>query len=181
MRRQVSVMAAAIAAGGFVWLLAQQKPGAWLPGGTPEENLWEALVLMGVGDQTPAKSMGPGRVSNGGMFALGGYRCGCFEHVLPQGGWVAETKRETILETSPIEGGGATSAKHSLLPKGVLIRGAGSAATRVAIETGQGTCSFAPMELAFGASQSCAEGRIRVMRLPPPPHLSGTTARQHDF
>src|SRR5215475_8991828 len=109
MRRQVSVMAAAIAAGGFVWLLAQPKPGAWLPGGTPEENLWEALVLMGVGDQTPAKWNGTARVSNGEMFALEGYRFDSSDHVLSQGGWVAETKMETILETSPIEGGGTNS------------------------------------------------------------------------
>src|SRR5215470_1474058 len=181
MRQQTSTAIAALAAGGFVWLLAQQKPGAWLPGGTPEENLWEALVLMGVGDRTPAQWNGTARVSNGEMFALEGYRFDSPDHVLPQGGWVAETKVETILETSPIEGSGANSAKHRLLPKGVLIRGSGSGATRVAIEAGQGTCSFAPMELAFGVSQSCAEGRIRVMRIPPATDLSGTTARQHDF
>lgn len=170
-----------LAAGGFVWLLAQTKPGAALPGGTAEENLWQTLVLMGVGDATPANWNGSLRINGGELFALDGYRFEAPDRILPQGGWELQTKVEAILQRSPIEGGGVQVANHTLLPKGVLLRGSGTGATKVAIDTAQGTCSFAPMAMAFGAAQACAQGRISVMRIPPATDLSGTTARQHDF
>lgn len=159
--------------------IAYQKAWASLPGGTPEGNLWEVLVLFGPGDKQPAAWDGTAGIANGQIFDLKGYRFELPDRVLPQGGWLVSTKIEKVLESSPIEGGGKPTME--LLPKGVLIRGSGTDSTRLSIKTSQGACEFAPMGVAFGAPQKCLQGRIEVHRVPPATDLSGTDQRQHDF
>jgi hypothetical protein len=191
--RIATVLALAIAAAGAVWMSAQQPAttneaqraaqdraygGAWAsePGGTPEEELWEVLVLMGVGDRDPAAWDGSLRISAGDIWNLKGYRFELPDRVLPQGGWVARTKVEQILSSSPVEGAAARS--RMVLPKGLLIRGRGTDATRLSVETTQGACEFAPMALSM---TKCLGGRMEVRRVPAETDLSGTMLRQHDF
>src|SRR5580704_8294149 len=122
MHRRIVIAFVVLLAGGLVWLLAQQpggkddivarsaadiayqKVGATLPGGTPEENLWETLVLMGAGDQTPATWTGSLTIAAGDLFAVEGYRFELPDRILPQGGWEMQTRLDTILDSSPIEG-----------------------------------------------------------------------------
>ena len=63
--------------------------GAWTtkPGGTPEENLWQVLVLMGVGDREPASWNGSLNINSGELHDIQGYRFELPDRVLPQGGW----------------------------------------------------------------------------------------------
>ncbi|HZT28942.1 MAG TPA: hypothetical protein VFA33_03595 [Bryobacteraceae bacterium] len=186
-----------VAAAGLAWLVAQQPGGiaeinartaqdrayqsayASEPGGTPEANLWEVLVLMGVGDAQPADWDGSVRIAGGTIFSITGYRFELPDRVLPQGGWEMHTKVERILQGSPMEGSGGT--RSQVLPKGLLIRGAGNESTNLSLETSHGACSVRPMLLAFGAAQACAGGRIEAKRLPAATDLSGTLLRQHDF
>lgn len=159
--------------------VAYQKAYASEPGGTPEENLWEVLVLMGAGDKQPAAWDGTAAIASGEIHDLQGYRFELPDRVLPEGGWRVSTKIEKVLDSSPIEGGGKPKAE--LLPKGVLIRGAGTQTTSISVRTSQGACEFTPMAIPFGSPRKCLEGRIEVHRLPPATDLSGTAQRQHDF
>ena len=113
------------------------------PGGTREENLWEVLVLMGVGDAQPAAWDGSLSVSAGEIQRIEGYRFELPDRILPQGGWEVTTKIENVLTASPIEGAGKPNLQ--LLPKGLLIRGAGSPSTSISIRSRQGNWSFLPM------------------------------------
>jgi hypothetical protein len=149
------------------------------PGGTREENLWEVLVLMGVGDAQPAAWDGSLSVSAGEIQRIEGYRFELPDRILPQGGWEVTTKIENVLTASPIEGAGKPNLQ--LLPKGLLIRGAGSPSTSISIRSRQGNWSFLPMRIAFGESERYLQGRVEVKRIPPATDLSGTELRQHDF
>src|SRR5581483_169213 len=110
---------------------ANQAAYASAPGGTPEDRAWEVLILMGAGDQAPGDWSGSLSASAGDVFEIHGYRTELPDRILPQGGWQIQTKVEKVLENSPIEGGG--QAESVLLPKGVLVRGSGTDATRVEV------------------------------------------------
>ncbi len=153
-------------------LIGQERPAGFEaePGGTAEEQMWEVLVLMGVGDKQPAEWNGSVRVEGGELLEIEGYRFELPDRMLPQGGWRMSTRIERV--TRP-EG-----REQKLLPKGVLLRGT---ASRVTATTAQGNCEFEPAAIAAGASQWCAGGRIAVQRVPATTDLSGTELRQHDF
>jgi hypothetical protein len=151
------------------------------PGGTKEENLWQALVLMGVGDKEPAAWDGRLEVSGGEVFQLDGYRFEPPDRILPQGGWRARTKLERVKFGYSPAWRKLPVAVPQLTPKGLLIRGAGTSATRVSIETPFGRCAFLPMGMPFGKVEPCAGGRVEIRRIPPATDLSGTELRQHDF
>jgi hypothetical protein len=159
--------------------LANQAAYASAPGGTPEDRAWEVLILMGAGDKTPADWSGSLAATAGDVFEIRGYRTELPDRILPQGGWQIHTKVEKVLENSPIEGGG--QAENVLLPKGVLVRGSGTDATRIDVRTKQGECTFTPMRVNFGTPEKCLGGRIEVTRVPAETDLSGTEQRQHDF
>ena len=158
---------------------ALQAAYASEPGGTPETSLWQVLVLMGVSDTAPTVWNGSVKITSGDLYEIEGYRFELPDRVLPQGGWQMQTKLEKILASSPIEGSGV--AETRILPKGLLLRGAGADVTGVITETNHGACSFSPMRMAFGGVQKCAQGAIEVHRIPPATDLSGTELRQHDF
>ena len=151
------------------------------PGGTPEENLWQALILMGVGDKDPAKWDGAFTAAGGEVHKIEGYRFELPDRILPQGGWQLTTRVEEILGGSPLAGHGTGVSERRLLPKGVLIRGSGNSSTKVSVKTAQAEFSFAPMEIPFGGTEKYAGGRVEVRRLPAATDLSGTDQRQHDF
>ena len=168
------------------WRVAAQQPdrgapAAWtsLPGGTPEDRLWEVLILMGAGDRDPASWNGRLQVSGGDIQALDGYRFELPDRVLPEGGWQMQTKVERVLHASPLEGG--ATAEQRLLPKGLLVRGAGTESTTLALQTAQGGCTVSPMRVAFGRPEKCLDGRIEIQRVPAATDLSGTRLREHDF
>src|SRR5262245_41027769 len=103
----ISGLAACIA-----WMRAQQSaapdPGySAQPGGTPEENLWQVLILLGVGDREPADWSGRLSVEGGEIHAMDGYRFELPDRMLPQGGWQVRTQMTRILKGSPVEGASA--------------------------------------------------------------------------
>jgi hypothetical protein len=159
--------------------LANQTAYASEPGGTPEDRLWEVLILMGAGDAAPADWSGSIAINGGEIFEIHGYRTELPDRILPQGGWRIETKVEKVLESSPIEGGG--QAESVVLPKGALVRGSGSEGTRVDVHTAQGDCTFYPKRIALDSPQKCLGGRMEVTFVPAAIDLSGTEQRQHDF
>ncbi len=158
--------------------IAYTKSRTTEPGGTPESKLWQALVLFGAGDRQPSRWKGRVRVAAGDLHALDGYR---FElpddRILPQGGWRLAPKVENVLFHKQIFG----VMKPLLLPKGLLLRGAGSPATRVTVETNHGRFAFEPMGLAVGERRRFLNGRVEVTRLVSATDLSGTRLRHHDF
>lgn len=157
---------------------ALQAAYASQPGGTPETNLWQTLVLMGVDDNAPTAWDGNVKVASGELFDLQGYRFELPDRVLPGGSWRMQTRLEKILASSPIEGSGVSETR--ILPKGLLLLGSGVDATSVAVETNHGRCSFSPLRLAFGVVDKCLNG-VEVKRIPAATDLSGTELRQHDF
>ena len=99
------------------------------------------------------------------------------DRILPEGGWKLSPKIERVLFHKNIFG----RREELLLPKGLLIRGAGSTGTRVSVETNAGNFSFQPMDLPIGDAKKALSGRIEVRRLIPATDLSGTRLRHHDF
>jgi hypothetical protein len=155
---------------------AQQPPPGFEaePGGTPEENLWQVLVLLGVGEREPAAWDGRASIASGEIFAINGYRFELPDRVLSDGGWRVRTKPERVRA-------GLAKPESMLLPKGVLLRGSGTSASRVTLATGRDECVFHPMALDMATPSRCAGGRIEVRRVPAATDLSGTELRQHDF
>ncbi|MBI4875532.1 MAG: hypothetical protein HY822_12935, partial [Acidobacteria bacterium] len=151
------------------------------PGGTREENLWQVLVLFGAGDREPAAWDGRLAVTSGEVFEVSGYRFEPPDRVLPEGGWRARTKVERVKFGASPGWKNLPQMEPQLVPKGLLIRGAGSAATQLTLETPAGRCAVRPMSMAFGGIERCAGGRVEVRRIPPATDLSGTELRQHDF
>jgi hypothetical protein len=157
---------------------AMRKAYASQPGGTSEENLFEILVLMGVGDQQPSDWNGTVNIASGEIDTLDGYRFELPDRVLPQGGWHMKTNLDKILSSSPVEGSGVSGAV--VMPKGLLIAGRGNDATSLTVDTNNGRCSISPMQMTAGQRQSCAS-RISAVRLLNATDLSGTELREHDF
>ncbi len=151
------------------------------PGGAPEEELWQVLILMGVGDKQPVSWNGDLRVTDGEIFAVEGYRFELPDRVLPQGGWQMRTETVRILHGSTLAGHGPAPGETRILPKGLLVRGAGNSSTRLAVRTERGEFNVSPMRLAFGSPSPHLDNRVEVLRLPPATDLGGTPLRQHDF
>ncbi len=162
--------------------IAYTKSRITEPGGTPEDRLWQVLVLFGVGDREPSEWTGTLAVTSGDIHAVEGYRFELPEdRLLPQGGWRLKTKVDRVLYTSGLAGHGGIRTRDMLLPKGLLIRGEGSSATRVRIETNFGAFSFLPMAIVAGSTEKQVSGRVEIKRVVPATDLSGTPLRQHDF
>jgi hypothetical protein len=153
----------------------------WMPGGTPEQDLWALVVLFGVNQTAEAAWDGSVQVELGEIFDVEGYRFDPPDRVLPVGGWNVTVRPETM-ETgvlSNFEGG--SEAKNVVMPKGVLLRGRGAAGTRLAIQTPRGPFEIRPMQLAFGKWTAALNGAVQYQRTPAATDLSGTEMRQHDF
>jgi len=148
------------------------------PGGATEDQLFEILVLMGVGDNEPSQWNGSVTIASGDIDSLEGYRFELPDRVLPQGGWRMQTKLDKILASSPVEGSGGITTV--VMPKGLLIGGRGTAATSITVTTNNGNCTFFPMEMVPGTTRACAN-RIRAERIPNVTDLSGTELREHDL
>ena len=157
---------------------AMRQAYASQPGGAPEETLFSVLVLVGVGDQQPSEWNGTVSVASGDIDSLDGYRFQLPDRILPQGGWRMKTNLDKILASSPIEGSGVSATV--VMPKGLLIAGRGTDATNITVNTNNGACSVAPMQLAAGSIKSCGT-RMTAMRLASCTDLSGTELREHDF
>lgn len=161
---------------------AYTKSLTMLPGGTPEDQLWQVLVLFGVSGWQPSAWRGTVSVSGGDLHALEGYR---FElpkdRVLAEGGFQLQTQVETILHGSSIPGPEHARPEKVVLPKGLWLRGAGNSATHVRIRTGEGEFGFEPLNLPIGQWTSALEGQVRYVRTPAATDLSGTELRQHDL
>jgi hypothetical protein len=171
---------AAAAIAGFLFAQRLPRPLAGYdaePGGTPEDHHWQVLVLMGAGDREAADWSGRASVENGALLEAQGYRFELPDRMLAEGGWRLATKVERI----QFGAGDPRRPEQGLLPKGVLLRGSGTASTRVTVNTAQGNCSFAPMTVPAVRPERCAGGRIQVQRVPAVTDLSGTELRQHDF
>ena len=180
-RAGIVLLIASLAAG-LAWLKAQQTAAsdpayASQPGGTPEEDLWQVLILFGAGDRDPFAWNGHLTAAGGDVHSIEGYRFELPDRVLPQGGWEAHTQMTRILKSSPVEGSGAGSETR-VIPKGLLVRGTGKAA-RLSVTAGPGSFTVSPASLAFGEIQKELQGRVEIRRIPPATDLSGTTLRQH--
>src|ERR1700722_13936581 len=102
-RPAASLFLIASLAAGLAWLKAQQTAAsdpayASQPGGTPEENLWQILILLGAGDTQPTTWNGTLSIDGGDLHAVEGYRFELPDRVLPQGGWEAKTQSTKILK-----------------------------------------------------------------------------------
>ncbi len=167
-------------------LLAQQPYDpldhySWHPGGTPENELWQVLVLLGVGETEPASWDGTLTVDAGEVLDLTGYRFEPPDRALGLDRWRVHTRVERVLGGSGLSGRGPALITEQVLPKGVLVRGRGSTATKLTVETEKGRFSVSPMSAAFGEWSRHLGGRVAVQRVPPVTDLSGTEQRQHDF
>jgi len=118
----------------------------WQPGGTREEEMWQVLLLFGATDQEPASWDGSLRVTAGEALGVFGYRFEPPDRVLPEGCWRIRTQDVRILTASPLAGHGTPSTENAILPKGLLIRGRGSSATKVAVETVRASSAFLPWQ-----------------------------------
>src|SRR5258708_34790118 len=91
------VLVIASLAAGLAWLKAQQTAAsdpayASQPGGTPEEDLWQVLILFGAGDRDPSAWDGHLTAAGGGIPSIEGY---CFQlpgRPLPPGGRGTDTQ-----------------------------------------------------------------------------------------
>jgi hypothetical protein len=70
-------------------------------------------------------------------------------------------------------------AKGALIPNGVYA--AVENASEVKLTTGQGSFSFRPAEVDFGAGVELLNGRVRVIRVPAPASLSSDSGREDDY
>ena len=167
-------------------LTAQQRRDyladyAWQPGGAPEDRLWQVLILLGPAESGETRWDGSVSVAGGEIFDLVGYRFEPPDRVLPQGGWRL-TVRPEVMETGVIRDAvGGSEAETVLMPKGLLIRGQGAAATRLRFETPHGEFEVFPAQVDFGDWSSFLNGLVSVQRTPAVTDLSGTDLRQHDF
>ena len=150
------------------------------PGGTPEESLWEVLVLMGVGDTEPTSWNTDVRISDGELYSVDGYRFSPPDRVHVDGGWRISTQVISIEPLSTFRHRGRESFKERPVPKGVLLRGAGNSSTRITLVARGQSFSFAPMNIPVGSVNRFVRGRVEVWRVPAVTDLSGTELRQHD-
>ncbi len=167
---------------GLVWTRAQERAPvdpayAILPGGTPEESLWQVLILFGATGE-PGSWNGHLSAEKGDIQAIDGYRFEPPDRVLPQGGWEVTTRPTRVLKGSPVEGNSAADETR-VIPKGLLVRGSGAA--RLSVATERGNFVVEPASLPFLDVRKELDGRAEIRRLPPSTDLSGTQLREHDF
>ncbi len=180
--RFASFLLVLLAAAGLAWLNGQQADPdpaySAQPGGTSDHNLWQILILFGTGDREPSAWNGRLSIEGGEIHAIEEYRFEPPDRMLPEGGWAIQTQATRILKTSPVEGSG--SAETRVIPKGLLVRGAGPGARLTVSAAGQ-SFSSRPASLGFGEIQRELGGRVEIRRIPPATDLSGTPLREHDF
>ena len=152
----------------------------WHPGGTREADMWQVLVLFGVGDAAGEEWDGSLSIEGGEILALMPHRQEPPDRILPQGGWRLQTQPVQILLRSTVVPRPTPSTREEVLPKGMWIRGSGTRSTSVAVRTAQGEFAFEPMAMQFGPWASALGGRVAIQRTPPATDLSGTELRQHD-
>ncbi len=166
--------AAAAAGDGFL------RHFTWLPGGTREADMWQVLVLFGVGDPAGVEWDGTLSIRGGEILAIEPHRQEPPDRILPQGGWRLRTQAVRVMLRSTVVPRPTPVERLEVLPKGLWIRGSGDASTTVSAETSQGSFSFRPMEMPVGPWTRAIGGRVAIQRTPPATDLSGTELRQHD-
>ena len=192
-RGKPAILALALAACGFPAAAQQVQSGAmaaatpdfldnftWHPGGTREADMWQVLVLFGVGDAAGESWDGSLSVEGGEILAIDPHRQEPPDRILPQGGWKLTTQDVRILLRSTVVPQSAPAHREQPMPKGLWVRGSGNAATTIAVSTAQGDFSFQPMALEVGPWTPAVGGRVAIQRTPPATDLSGTELRQHD-
>ena len=152
----------------------------WHPGGTREANMWQVLVLFGVGDPTGESWDGNLTVQGGEILAMDPHRQEPPDRILPQGGWRLRTQQVRILQRSSVVPRPTPAHRDETFSKGLWVRGSGNSGTTVSVATVQGDFSFRPMALEVGPWTMELNGRVAIQRTPPATDLSGTELRQHD-
>ena len=152
----------------------------WHPGGTREADMWQVLILFGVGDGPDQPWDGSLAIEGGEILGMDPHRQEPPDRILPQGGWRLRTQGIRIMLRSTVVRQRAPAYREATLPKGLWVRGSGTAATAVSVSTVQGDFSFRPMTLEVGPWTQALGGRVAVQRTPPATDLSGTELRQHD-
>ena len=152
----------------------------WHPGGTREANMWQVLLLFGVGDPAGESWDGNLTVQGGEILAMDPHRQEPPDRILPQGGWRLRTQQGRILQRSTVVPRPTPAHREETFSKGLWIRGSGNSGTTVSVVTVQGDFSFRPMALEFGPWTTALNGRVAIQRTPPATDLSGTELRQHD-
>ena len=152
----------------------------WHPGGTREADMWQVLVLFGVGDPAGESWDGNLTIRGGEILGIDPHRQEPPDRILPQGGWRLRTQQVRILLRSTVVPRPTPAHREAAFSKGLWVRGSGSAATTVSVATAQGDFSFRPMTLDVGPWTTALNGRVAIQRTPPATDLSGTELRQHD-
>ncbi len=152
----------------------------WHPGGTREADMWQVLVLMGIGDGPNQSWNGTLAIQGGEILSMDLYRDEPPDRILPQGGWLLQTQTVNVYDNSTMVRRPIAGSHEETLPKGLWVRGSGTTATEVTIKTDQGDIDFNPMAMEFGRWDRRLNDRAGVQRTPPETDLSGTELRQHD-
>ena len=152
----------------------------WHPGGTREADMWQVLLLFGVGDPAGESWDGNLTVQGGEILAMDPHRQEPPDRILPQGGWRLRTQQGRILQRSTVVPRPTPAHRQATFSKGLWIRGSGNSGTTVSVATVQGDFSFRPMALEVGPWTMALNGRVAIQRTPPATDLSGTELRQHD-
>ena len=152
----------------------------WHPGGTREADMWQVLILFGVGDEAGQAWDGSLSIQGGEILSMEAHRQEPPDRLLPQGGWTLRTQAVRVLLRSSVVPRPTPRYREEVLSKGMWVRGSGNVATAVSISTAQGDFSFKPMAMVFGPWTRALGGRVAIQRTPPATDLSGTELRQHD-
>lgn len=152
----------------------------WHPGGTREAEMWQVLILFGVGDPAGRAWNGSLSVRAGEILSMDPHRQEPPDRILPQGGWRLRTQAVRILLRSSVVPMPSPRYREEVLSKGLWVRGSGTEATEVRVTTDQGDFSFRPMTMEVGPWTRAVDGRVAIQRTPPATDLSGTELRQHD-
>ena len=152
----------------------------WHPGGTREADMWQVLLLFGVGDPAGESWDGNLTVQQGEILAMDPHRQEPPDRILPQGGWRLRTQQGRILQRSTVVPRPTPAHREETFSKGLWIRGSGNSGTTMSVVTAQGDFSFRPMALEVGPWTMALSGRVAIQRTPPATDLSGTELRQHD-
>lgn len=152
----------------------------WHPGGTREADMWQVLILFGVGDPAGESWDGSLAIQGGEVLAIEPHRQEPPDRILPQGGWTLRTQAVRLMLQSTVVPQPTPSYREAVLAKGLWVRGSGGTGTVVSVTTDQGDFSFRPASMEFGPWAAALGGRVRMQRTPPATDLSGTELRQHD-
>ena len=152
----------------------------WHPGGTREADMWQVLILFGVGDPDGVAWDGSLSIQGGEILSMEPHRQEPPDRILPQGGWKLRTQAVRVLLRSSVVPMPTSRFQEEVLAKGLWVRGSGTGATNVSVKTAQGDFSFKPMSMAVGPWAKAAGGRVKIQRTLPATDLSGTELRQHD-